>query len=150
MPEPIHVTTGFNWTAGGAWTAVALIVVALARQINPWRKASIDAGERLRDDLLRRVEKLERELDRKEVRHQAERSLDRHKLNNVSQCFDAMIIMLEAAPEKVAEIVVRIKEMRKRQLEAEAIEKATIHAAEIADIEERDAYRERDAARAAL
>jgi hypothetical protein len=131
--DPIPtVVQGFNWTSAGAWASFLALLGIIVRQVGPWRSQSISAEQRLRDDLLRRVEKLERELDRKETRHQAERSLDRHKLNNIGQCFDAMIIMLEAAPEKVNEIVCRIKEMRQRQLEAEAIEKATIHAAEVA------------------
>jgi hypothetical protein len=142
IPVEMH---GFGWTAAGAWGAFLALLGIIVRQVGPWRKLSIDADQRLRDDLLRRVEKLERELDRKEIRHQAERAADRHKLNNIGQCFDAMIIMLEAAPEKVSEIVVRIKEMRARQLEAEAMEKAVIHAASIADADERDAFRERDA-----
>lgn len=134
--EPIPtIVQGFNWTAGGAWASFIVLLGIIVRQVNPWRSQSISAEQRLREDLLKRVEKLERDLERKETRHRAERSLDRHKLNNVSQCFDAVIIMLEAAPEKVGEIVAKIKEMRRRQLEAEAVEKATIHAAELAHIE---------------
>lgn len=137
MPIPVE-THGFSWTAGGAWTAVILLLGIIVRQVGPWRKQSIDAEQRLRDDLLRRVEKLERTLDRERARHSAERALDRHKFANVAGCFDAMLMMLEAAPEKLAEILPKIKEMRARQLEAEALEKAAIHAAEMAfsDIEE--------------
>lgn len=142
QPPIPTIVQGFGWTAGGAWAAVALLLGIIARQVNPWRSQSISAEQRLRDDLLRRVEKLEKELDRKEVRHQAERSLDRHKLNNVTQCLDALLLMLEAAPEKAAEIVGRIKDMRARQLEAEALEKAAIHAAAMVDQDERDADRE--------
>jgi hypothetical protein len=143
---PIAVEThGFSWTAGGAWTAVLLLAGIIIRQVGPWRKQSMDAEQRLRDDLLRRVEKLEKELDRKEIRHQAERSLDRHKLNNIGQCFDALILMLESAPERASEIVRRVKEMRARQLEAEALEKASIHAAALADSEERNSDRSRAA-----
>jgi hypothetical protein len=147
IAEPVAVVAqGFGWTAAGAWGSFLVLLGIIVRQIGPWRKQSIDAGQKLRDDLLRRVEKLERELDRKEVRHQAERALDRHKLNNISQCFDSLMIMLEAAPEKVSEIIMRIKEMRRRQLEAETIEKATIHAAAIVDADEREHFRteERD------
>jgi hypothetical protein len=146
MSDPIPtVVQGFNWTSAGAWASFLALLGIIVRQVGPWRSQSISAEQRLRDDLLKRVEKLERELDRKEVRHQAERALDRHKLNNVGQCFDALIIMLEAAPEKVSEIVCRIKEMRKRQLDAEALEKAAIHAAAIVDADEREHLRGEDA-----
>jgi hypothetical protein len=143
-PIPIEAH-GFSWTAGGAWSAALLLLGIIIRQVGPWRKQSIDAEQRLRDDLLRRVEKLEKELDRKEIRHQAERSLDRHKLNNIGQCFDALILMLESAPERASEIVTRVKEMRARQLEAEAMEKAAIHAAALVDSEERNDDRKRAA-----
>lgn len=130
---PIAVEThGFSWTAGGAWTAVVLLFGIIVRQVGPWRKQSIDAEQRLRDDLLRRVEKLEKVLDRERAKHDAERALDRHKFANVAGCFDALLMMLEAAPERLPDILPKIKEMRARQLEAEALEKATIHAAEMA------------------
>lgn len=143
MPEPISVTAGFGWTAAGAWASFLALVGIIVRQIGPWRKQSIDANQKLRDDLLRRVEKLERELDRKDALHNAERSADRHRLNNITQCFDAMVLLLEVAqdPEQVKSVVARVKEMRARQAEAEALEKAAIHAAQIADSQERDRYR---------
>lgn len=144
--DPIPtIVQGFNWTSAGAWASFIALLGIIVRQVNPWRTQSINAEQRLRDDLLNRVEKLEKLLDRKEARHQAERALDRHKFANVTQCFDAIVLMLEAAPEKVGEIIVKIKEMRRRQIEAEALEKAAIHAAEIADADERDADREREA-----
>jgi light-regulated signal transduction histidine kinase (bacteriophytochrome) len=145
LQEPIAVVAhGFGWTAAGAWGSFLVLLGIIIRQVGPWRKQSIDAGQRLRDDLLRRVEKLERELDRKEVRHQAERALDRHKLNNVTQCLDALLLLLEAAPEKAAEIVGKIKEMRSGQIKAETLEKAAIHAAAIVDADEREAFRQED------
>lgn len=135
--EPIPtVVQGFGWTAAGAWGSFFALVVVIIRQLGPWRKQSIDAEQRLRDDLLRRVEKLERTLDRERTRHSAERALDRHKFANVAGCFDALLMMLEAAPERLADILPKIKEMRARQLEAEALEKAAIHAAEMAYTEE--------------
>jgi hypothetical protein len=141
-PVPI-IAHGFGWTAAGAWGSFLALMAIIIRQIGPWRKQSIDAEQRLRDDLLRRVEKLERERDRTEARHNAERALDRHKLNNVTQCLDALLLLLEAAPEKAAEIVGKIKDMRARQVEAEALEKAAIHAAAMADADEREADRHR-------
>lgn len=133
MPDisPIPVTAGFGWTAGGAWASFLVLVGIIVRQVGPWRKQSIDADEKLRDDLMTRVEKLEKTLEHKDKIHAAERALDRHKIANLTQCFDAVMLMLEAAPEKVAEIVIRVKQMRADQMRAEALEKGAIHAAEI-------------------
>src|SRR5438045_233335 len=46
-----------------------------------------------------RIEKLE-----------AERASDRHRLNDVTTCLDALLLLLEMAPERAAEHVQRIKE----------------------------------------
>ena len=35
---------------------------------------------------------------RDELFHAAERALDRHKFNNIAQCFDAVMLMLEKDP----------------------------------------------------
>lgn len=132
MPEPIHVSAGFGWTAAGAWAAAAMLLGIIVRQVNPWRKIRIEADEKLREDLLGRVDALEKTLARERVHRDAERALDRHRLNNVTQCLDALLMLLEAAPEKSADAVRKIKEMRAVQLKAEAVEKSAIHAAEIA------------------
>lgn len=133
-------------SATGAYTAVGAIgtfVVALLGAIGAWikfgpnwRKVTVSADEKFRDDLLKRLAKVERTLELERAAHEAERSLDRHKLNNMSQCFDAVMLMLEAAPEKAAEIVSKIKEMRAAQIQTEALEKAAIHAAKLAAVHE--------------
>lgn len=117
--------------------AISLLGI-LVRQIVPWQKQKDDAEAHLRNDLLRRVEKLERTLDRERLRHNAERALDRHRLNNVTQCFDAMLLLIEMNPDKASEVVQKIKDMRATQMLAEAEEKAKIRAAEIA-ADEREA-----------
>ncbi|WP_375248319.1 hypothetical protein [Sphingomonas sp.] len=78
-----------------------------------------------------RVEALEARLERERTRHEAERALDRHRLNNMDQCFNALFLMFETSPEKAAQAIAAVKEMRERQMQSEAIEKATIHAAAI-------------------
>lgn len=132
-PTPVAVH-GFTWTAGLMTVTNLLIggaLVAWIKQRAKMRELNIGSDERLRGDLLARVTKLERTLDRAHARHEAERALDRHKINNLTQCFDAVMLMLEAAPERGQEIVTRVKAMRESQIAAEAIEKAAIHAAEI-------------------
>lgn len=113
------------------WVAAIGVLGLLIRQIGPWRKQLDSAEAQLRASLIRRVEKLERMLERERTRHNAERALDRHRLNNVTQCFDALLLLIETAPEKAMDAVRRIKEMRATQLLAESEEKAIIRAAEI-------------------
>lgn len=90
----------------------AIIVAAISlfgliiRQIGPWRKQADEVASALRNDLLRRVTKLERTLDRERGRHNAERALDRHRLNNMTACFDAMLLLLEMSPERDRKSVV--------------------------------------------
>lgn len=123
MPE----LSSSGLTTAGVWIAALGIVGILIRQIGPWRKQRDEAEQIFRDDLLARVRKLERRLDRQRVRHEAERAVDRHRLNNLQQCFDATMLMLKASPEKAPEIIQEIEKMREGQLAAEAIEKAAIH-----------------------
>jgi hypothetical protein len=122
----------------GVWIAAIGIVGLLIRQIMPWRRQVSADEQTLRADLLRRVERLEQTLDRERLRHNAERALDRHRLNNITQCFDAMLMLIETTPERASEIVTKIKEMRAVQMKAEAQEKAIIRAAEI-EADEREA-----------
>jgi hypothetical protein len=120
-----------QWTAAGVWIAALSFLGLLIRQMIPWRRQISEDEHHLRSDLLQRVEKLEGKLERERMRHNAERAIDRHRLNNITQCFDALLLLIETTPEKASEIVVKIKEMRAVQLKAEAEEKAIIRAAEI-------------------
>ena len=141
----IGETTLGSVTAAGVVVAAISLLGLLVRQINPWRKQTADSEQKFRDDLIKReaalvereaalserVAKLEKSMGRQQQRHNAERALDRHRLNNVTQCFDALLLLLKANPEKAAEAVVLIEEMRAKQMRAEAEEKAIIRAAEI-------------------
>lgn len=151
------------WAIGGWALAVFAFFGVIIRQIGPWRAQITATEERLRLELAtalaeerarhaadqaaraverhaltERVERLERTLNSERIRHNSERALDRHRLNNITQCFDAMLMLVETTPEKASEIVVKIKEMRATQILAEAEEKAIIRAAEI-EADEREA-----------
>lgn len=84
-----------------------------------------------RDEMGDRLARMEKLLSRQQIRHNAERALDRHRLNNITACFDALLMLLKANPEKSTEAVKMIEDMRAKQLLAEAEEKAIIRAAEI-------------------
>lgn len=127
----------------GIWVAALTLVGIFVRQVVPWRKAELESDTLFRRDLVRRVRKLEAQLERKEARHAARESLGNHKLRNITGCFDAMLLLLEMNPDRVPEIVSKIKEMRTSQMVAEAQEAAIIRATEI------EADKELDAAEAA-
>lgn len=88
-----------------------------------------------RDEMGDRLYKMEKTLSRQQTKHNAERALDRHRLNNIQACFDALLLLLKANPDKSSEAVAMIEDMRAKQLMAEAEEKAIILAAEIKDDE---------------
>lgn len=89
------------------------------------------AFDRERDDMGDQLARMEKQLSRQEIRHNAERALDRHRLNNINACFDSLLLLLKANPDKSAEAIQMIEEMRAKQLLAEAEEKAIITAAEL-------------------
>jgi hypothetical protein len=144
LPDPGHlpfetVTIGTVFSGGGLMVLLGVLV----KQWVPWRtqkdnaeqkaQALRDAAEqRLRDDLVKRVDVLEKTLDRERTMRAAEASLERHKINNLTQCLDAVLMVLEAAPEKTTEVVAKVRAMRDAQLRAEAEEAGAIHAAYIA------------------
>lgn len=125
-------------TSGALLLAALSLLGLLIKQIGPWRKQVTEEEAVFRADLRAengalkdRIGKIERILRRKEIRHNAERSLDRHKLGNLQACFDATILLLEMNPDRAGDVVAKIKEMRAAQMVAEAQEAAIIRAAEI-------------------
>lgn len=89
-----------------------------------------------RDEMGDRIAKLERESRLREKLREAERSIERHRFNNLDQCFNALLLLLKASPDRVPEAVAMIEEMRATQLLAEAEEKAILRATEISHIED--------------
>lgn len=104
------------------WAAVFVLLGIVVRQIVPWKKQESLSEAHFRTDLIRRVTWLER----REVRHDAEKRLLIHKLRNMTANFDAMLMMLEMNPDRVPEIVALIKKQRAAQMVAEAQEAAII------------------------
>jgi threonine aldolase len=136
-----------GWSAAG-WGSFIFLCGIIVRQIGPWRKQSADAAEKLRDGLLARVTLLESQLLEQAAKHEKqladvvarfEAKLDterldneneamvmRHRLNNITACFDSFLMLVKANPEKASEAVLLIEEMRSKQVLAEATEKATL------------------------
>jgi hypothetical protein len=135
-----------NWMNPEAVTNSALILISLSllgmliRSIGPWRKQVTEEETEFRAtlraenvELRGRLERVEKAFRRKDARHVAERSLDQHRIRNLTACFDAAMMLLEMNPDRGPEVATAIKDMRARQMVAEAQEAAIIRAAEIAD-----------------
>jgi len=132
LPDASHIpfetiTLGSVVSGGGALGVFALFL----RYIGPWRKQRDEAEEKLRMTLTKRVAMLEKRIEIKDAKHEAERSLDRHKIRNLVQCLDAVLLVLEKAPDKAPEVVAEIRAMRQKQIVEENAEAAVIRAAEI-------------------
>ena len=102
------------------------------------REVTLTAEEKLRDDLIARVTKLEadvqireRERDNERARHEAELRMMRHRLNNSDQGIEALLLILDDddLPDRLKIKVQRIRDLRARQKDAEERERDTITAA---------------------
>lgn len=144
MPDPtaIPVSTGFTWTAAGAWATFLALLGVIIRQVGPWRKQTTDATDNLIQRLSDRLDKVEKQLAlerklhyistaRMEARHAAQRALDRHKFVNADANLDALLRILEVSPEKAPEAARQAREARAQQRSTEQLEAAEIHKAEI-------------------
>lgn len=142
MTPAVPVTvTGVTWTTvlmgianlliGGLLVQIIRTRPALKKIANE-REANLltERAEQM-EAMQKRVDALETKLESERARHEAERALDRHRLNNMDQCLNYLFMVFEKMPEKVPEAMSAVKKMRAEQLQAEAVEKATIHAATI-------------------
>jgi hypothetical protein len=122
----------------GAYGIFVLVALALAALIKAWpslRKMNIEADGSL---LMARIGTLEKQISTLEAkmgedqeRHAAEMQIMRHRLNNETAALDALLLLLEAAPEKVAENITRIKEMRHARAQVAALESGAMAGAAI-------------------
>ena len=148
MSIPVAVVNTALKTANGSsistgvWTLVVVtiggIIMAIIRQRGPWRKTEIDRESNLLNEraeemeaMRTRIAKLEEKAEYKDALHQAERSVDRHRINNLDQCLTAFLMMVKKNPEDAATAAAMIEEMRAQQIEREKQEASAIHAAVI-------------------
>jgi predicted RNase H-like nuclease (RuvC/YqgF family) len=130
---PVAVT-GVTWTAilmGVANLLIGGLLVQIIRTRPTLKKINNEREANLLNERAKEMDNMRRSIAKLE----AERATDRHRINNLSQCLDALLLMIEMDPSKAAAAAVKIKAMRATQMEAEAVEKAAIHAAEIASKE---------------
>lgn len=129
------VSVGSIITAAGVWAAVIALVRVMWMQRVPMRKMKLDADVKLIDTLGARVELLERKLDEKDAKHEAEVSMLRHQIVNSDQCLDLLLALLEEVndlPERAKSAVQKTKAMRREQRDRETVEKATLRGSAMA------------------
>lgn len=88
------------------------------------------ANEREANLLTERAEEM-KEMRAQMAAMEAERQIDRHRINNLTQCLDALLMLIEQDPSKAAEAAKRIKDMRVAQMAAEAAEKGAVASAKV-------------------
>lgn len=145
----------------GIWTLVALVAVALVRVWPRLREINVQADDSLRAQLLARIGTLEArantlekslydqqerhavelrtmqqqhgaELRKMDARHHGEMQLLRHRFNNERAALEALLLLLKVSPEKVAEHVDQILEMRADRERTIALESGAMAGAAMA------------------
>lgn len=160
----MHVAvSGFSWTTALVGVLNLLVggaLVAWVRSRPKMREVEVSAEEKLRNDLIERITKLEGQIekeragraeDRKDLeqkiertrelyeskldaeraRHEAAEMLSRHKVRNLEQCLSSFLWMAEKRPDNIPEVVAEIRKMRAEQEAAEAAEKGAVAGAKI-------------------
>jgi hypothetical protein len=138
---PVSVA-GFTWTAalmGLANLLIGGLLVQIIRTRPTLKKIANEREANLLNEraeemeaMRQRIAKLEEKAEYKEALHQAERAIDRHRINNLDQCLTAFLMMVKKNPDDAAVAAAMIEDMRAKQIEREKQESSAIHAATIA------------------
>lgn len=128
----------------------ALVLVGLIRAVPPMFKTKVEADGSLRADLLGQIKMLNERHDKLEAEIRTERErcdaemqamranhdaviqIFRHRLNNETMSLDALLMLMEAAPDKVADNVAKIKLLRAERAQTIALEQGAIAGAKVA------------------
>jgi uncharacterized iron-regulated protein len=112
---------------GGVLGAIIKSRPAL-KKIDADREANL-LSERAKEmqEMRERIERLEEAAEKKDRQHAAEIARYRHRINNLDQAFNALLMLLKQGV-SVEEAVGAVEKMRAEQLEREAKESATLHA----------------------
>jgi hypothetical protein len=126
----------------GFWGVFGLGLAAFIRSLPKLREVSAASDTSLRGDLLARINMLESTVARLETQmvdaatqHSNEMQIMRHKLSNETQSLDALLMLLEAAPDKVADNMERIKAMRAARAQNISIERGLMAGAMVGKVE---------------
>ncbi|VXD07703.1 conserved hypothetical protein [Sphingomonas sp. T1] len=140
--KAVPVSTGFTWTTaavgllnllvGGVLVAIIKSRPALKKIANEREANLLNERAEEMEAMRQRIAKLEEKAEFKEALHQAERAVDRHRINNLDQCLTAFLMMVKKNPDDAATAAAMIEEMRAQQIAREKQEAGAIHAAAIA------------------
>lgn len=117
------------------------VLVALVRARPALKKIAADREANLLTERAEEMEAmrirlstLETKLEEKDRQHEAERRVDRHRINNLGQCLDALLLLIEQDPQKATEAAIKIRKMRNEQLARESEERAIVLAAVVGEM----------------
>ncbi len=138
-PSPVAVAVhGVTWTTILVGLLNVLVSGGLVGGVVAWIKTRPNLAQignaRRKDELdamAERIATLEGKIETERARHEAEVAILRHSVANSNTCLDAILLLLEAAPEKAAEHAAKIRTMRQDMRDREDREKLNFAAAKI-------------------
>lgn len=101
------------------WLALATLIAVLLRAWQPFRKMNLEreAGEVTRltaqvTGLADELKTVRADVARERQAHERQMTLMRHRLNNEKQALDMLLTLLELRPERVDEVVAKVRSIR--------------------------------------
>lgn len=154
FPQLTEKLVGFAGP-GGVLLMFLLLLATVVKALPPMFKTKTDSDGSLRADLLGQISKLndrhdaleremreerercEVELQAMRAQHSAEIQVLRHRLNNETMSLDALLMLMEAAPDRVSENIAKIKDLRAERARTIALEQGALAGAKVAGGKER-------------
>jgi hypothetical protein len=125
-PLALTLFMGFVGTAG-----IGGLLKTWLDHLRGKRKQTDDVAMNLVQVLSQRVATVEDQSAQERALCDANLTVLRHRINNLSMSFNGLLLVMELSPDKAGEYVARIKEQRAQQELAEAAEKAAVTAASV-------------------
>lgn len=128
----------------GIWAGFLVLAATIIRVAPSMFQTKTAADGSLRGDLLAQIKQLNERHDKLEAdrvtdreRCDAEIQVLRHRLNNETMSLDALLMLMEAAPERLRENIAKIKELRAERARTIALEQGALAGAKVAGGKER-------------
>lgn len=106
-------------------------VIRVEDQLEKERAGRAEDRRQLEQKIDRQRELYESKLDAERARHEAAEMLSRHKVRNLEACLSAFLWMAEKRSDNIPEVVADIRRMRAEQEAAEAAERGSVAGAKI-------------------
>lgn len=138
QPHDVVSVTGWSWTTGMVGLLNLLVggaLVAWIKQRPKMKELQGSAQDKLVDDLMGRVTKVEEllesqrkeyesRLEKEKMLHEAEIRIMRHRMNNLDQCLTMLLVLIEQDPAKAQAAAIKVREMRALQESREVLERS--------------------------